>query len=50
MTQSIATMPNLQLTNTGKLADNHFVSAYTGYLEMMFAGVGGEYLWWPSNS
>ena len=32
MTQSIATMPNLQLTNTGKLADNHFVSAYAGYL------------------
>jgi hypothetical protein len=50
MTQSIATMPNLQLTNTGKLADNHFVSAYAGYLEMMFAGVGGEYLWRPSNS
>lgn len=50
MTQSIATMPNLQLTNTGKLADNHFVSAYAGYLEMMFAGVGGEYLWRPTNS
>lgn len=50
MTQSIATLPNLQLTNTGKLADNHFVSAYAGYLEMMFAGVGGEYLWRPTNS
>jgi hypothetical protein len=50
MTQSIATMPNLQLTNTGKLADNHFVSAYAGYLEMMFAGAGGEYLWRPTNS
>lgn len=50
MTQSIATMPNLQLTNTGKLADNHFVSAYAGYLEMMFAGVGGEYLWRPTDS
>jgi hypothetical protein len=50
MTQSIATMPNLQLTNTGKLANNHFVSAYAGYLEMMFAGVGGEYLWRPANS
>jgi hypothetical protein len=50
MTQSIGTMPNLQLTNTGKLADNHFVSAYAGYLEMMFAGVGGEYLWRPTNS
>ncbi|MFZ4380111.1 MAG: YjbH domain-containing protein, partial [Polynucleobacter sp.] len=50
MTQSIGTMPNLQLTNTGKLADNHFVSAYAGYLEMMFAGVGGEYLWRPTSS
>ena len=50
MTQSIATMPNLQITNTGKLADNHFVSAYAGYLEMMFAGAGGEYLWRPTDS
>ena len=50
MTQSIATMPNLQATNTGKLADNHFVSAYAGYLETMFAGAGGEYLWRPTNS
>jgi hypothetical protein len=50
MTQSIATLPNLQLTNTGKLGNNHFVSAYGGYLEMMFAGVGGEYLWRPTNS
>jgi hypothetical protein len=43
-------MPNLQLTNTGKLADNHFVSAYAGYLEMMFAGIGGEYLYRPTSS
>jgi hypothetical protein len=50
VTQSIATMPNLQITNTGKIANNHFVSAYAGYLEMMFAGAGGEYLWRPSNS
>lgn len=50
VTQSIATMPNLQLTNTGKLADNHFVSAYAGYLEMMFAGIGGEYLYRPTSS
>lgn len=50
VTQSIATMPNLQITNTGKVANNHFVSAYAGYLEMMFAGAGGEYLWRPTNS
>ena len=50
MTQSLATMPNLQVTNTGKLSDNQFVSAYAGYLELMFAGGGGEYLWKPTNS
>jgi hypothetical protein len=50
MTQSLGTMPNLQLTNTGKLSDNQFVSAYAGYLELMFAGAGGEYLWRPTNS
>ena len=50
MTQSIATMPNLQVTNTGKITDNQFVSAYAGYLELMFAGVGGEYLWRPTSS
>jgi len=50
MTQSIATMPNLQITNTGKIANDHFVSAYAGYLEMMFAGAGGEYLWRPTDS
>jgi hypothetical protein len=50
VTQSIATMPNLQITNTGKVANNHFVSGYAGYLEMMFAGAGGEYLWRPTNS
>jgi len=50
MTQSIATMPNLQLTNTGKISDNQFISAYAGYLELMFAGAGGEYLWRPTSS
>ena len=50
MTQSIATMPNFQVTNTGKISDNQFVSAYAGYLELMFAGAGGEYLWRPTNS
>jgi len=50
MTQSLATMPNLQVTNTGKLSNNQFVSAYAGYLELMFAGVGGEYLWRSTNS
>lgn len=47
MTQSLGTMPNFQATNTGKLSNNQFVSAYAGYLEMMFAGAGGEYLGAP---
>ena len=50
MTTSAVTMPNLQVTNAGQLSENQFVSVYGGYLEMMFAGAGGEYLWRPVNS
>ncbi len=50
MTTSLGTMPNMQITKTDKWGENHFVSAYAGYLEMMFAGVGGEYLYRPSAS
>ncbi|MDH6525134.1 YjbH domain-containing protein [Polynucleobacter sphagniphilus] len=50
MTNSLVTMPNLQVTNTGQLSGNQFVSVYAGYLEMMFAGAGGEYLWRPVDS
>ena len=50
MTNSLVTMPNLQVTNTGQLGGNQFVSVYAGYLEMMFAGAGGEYLWRPVDS
>lgn len=50
MTTSIATMPNLQVTNVQQFGQNHFTSVYGGYLEMMFAGVGGEYLWRPNQS
>src|SRR6185503_7259445 len=44
------TMPNLQLTHVGKLGDNQYYSAYAGYLEEMFAGVGGEWLYRPFAS
>ncbi len=44
------TMPNLQLTHVGELTDNQYWSAYGGYLEMMFAGVGGEWLYRPFES
>jgi hypothetical protein len=50
MTNSVATMPNLQATKTFQPANDHFASIYGGYLEMMFAGAGGEYLYRPSNS
>jgi membrane-associated phospholipid phosphatase len=44
------TMPNLQLTHVGKLGDNQYYSAYAGYLEEMFAGVGAEWLYRPFAS
>ena len=47
MTTSRFTMPNLQLTHVGKLTENQYWSVYGGYLEMMFAGVGGEWLYRP---
>jgi hypothetical protein len=50
MTTSVATMPNLQATKTFQPANDHFASIYGGYLEMMFAGAGAEYLYRPSNS
>ena len=50
MTTSTATMPNLQATKTFQPANDHFASIYGGYLEMMFAGAGTEYLYRPSNS
>lgn len=50
MTTSVATMPNLQMTKTFQFDSNQFASLYGGYLEMMFAGVGGEYLYRPVNS
>ena len=50
MTTSNLTMPNLQLTHTGKLSENHYFSIYGGYLENMFAGVGGEWLYRPFES
>lgn len=41
---------NLQYTRTGRLADNWFGMAYAGYLEMMYAGAGGEVMYRPFNS
>jgi len=41
---------NLQYTRTARLSDNVFGLAYAGYLEMMYAGAGGEVLYRPFNS
>jgi hypothetical protein len=50
LTTSDLTLPNLQLTHTGKLTDNQYYSFYGGYLEEMFGGVGAEWLYRPYAS
>lgn len=50
MTSSPVTVPNLQATHVGKLGDNQYYSVYGGYLESMYAGVGGEWLYRPFAS
>lgn len=50
LTSSTVTMPNLQLTHVGRLGANQYYSAYGGFLESMFAGVGGEWLYRPFAS
>ncbi|MEZ9927460.1 YjbH domain-containing protein [Vibrio breoganii] len=43
-------MKNLQLTWFEDFGSNWYKQLYGGYLEMMFAGVGGEVLYRPLNS
>jgi len=43
-------MTNLQLTWFDRLSENIYFQGYGGYLESMFAGVGGEVLYRPENS
>jgi membrane-associated phospholipid phosphatase len=50
LTTSNLTMTHLQLTHTGRVGENHYYSAYGGYLEEMFAGAGGEWLYRPLAS
>ena len=45
MTASRINIPNLQITHFGQLGNNNYYSAYAGYLESMYAGVGGEWLY-----
>jgi membrane-associated phospholipid phosphatase len=50
VTSTSLTLPNLQVTHVGNPARDHFYSVYGGYLESMFAGVGGEWLYRPFGS
>ncbi len=47
LTTSTMTVPNAQLTAATTLAPNLYAMAYGGYLESMYAGVGGEVLYRP---
>ena len=47
VTTSRFTMPILQATHTGRITTNHYYSVYAGYMEEMFGGAGGEWLWRP---
>lgn len=47
LTTSKLTLPNLQATHVGRFGENQYYSVYGGYLESMFAGVGGEWLYRP---
>ncbi len=49
-TTSRVTMPILQATHVSQPATEHFTSVYAGYLESMYAGVGGEWLYRPWRS
>jgi hypothetical protein len=40
----------LQLTHVGRLSSNQYFSVYGGLLELMFSGVGGEWLYRPFAS
>ena len=45
MTASRINVPSLQMTHFGQLANNQYYSIYGGYLESMYGGVGGEWLY-----
>jgi hypothetical protein len=50
VTSSRLTLPNLQITEVGRIGASSFYSIYGGLLESMFAGVGGEWLYRPWGS
>ena len=50
LTTSKINVTSLYLGHVGKITENQYYSAYGGYLETMFAGVGGEWLYRPFQS
>lgn len=50
LTTSRLTVPNLQVTHAGRISSTQFYSAYAGYFEEMFGGIGGEWLYRPFGS
>ena len=50
MTNSRVNVSNLQLTHFGSLGASQYYSAYAGYLESMYGGLGGEWLYRPWHS
>jgi membrane-associated phospholipid phosphatase len=49
-TTSKLTLATLQANHVGRIGDNQYFSLYGGYLEEMFGGVGGEWLYRPHAS
>ncbi|CAH0527240.1 YjbH domain-containing protein [Vibrio hippocampi] len=49
VSDNAAWVNNLQLTYMNQVVDGVYAQAYGGYLESMFAGVGGELLYRPLN-
>lgn len=47
VTTSNVRLANLQATHLAQAGKDHFFSVYGGYLESMYAGVGGEWLYRP---
>jgi hypothetical protein len=50
MTNSRVNVSNLQLTHFGGLGADQYYSVYAGYLESMYGGLGGEWLYRPWHS
>ncbi|NDU87905.1 MAG: phosphatase PAP2 family protein [Ferrovum sp.] len=50
LTTSRFNVSNLQLSHFNQVSENQYTLLYAGYLEEMFGGVGGEWLYRPMDS